>query len=717
MGLAALTSMMGVPTALPAAHTPEEIAAQQAQVDLLKDRTLALAELAKKDADLKKQVAAEEEGKKHADAMRKEREAVDRLRDSAIAGAAAQEILARSTGKGTAISIEAAAAAENERKNIELAAEMKRIATDAKLSPRDIAENEAYRQANAELTRQAQLRDQVGKATETLGKKIDDFAEQSKNLLATLDAQAAGHSKVSREQQEQLNKLDELKRSLAEAKKAYDTLAEGPEKKLAGADLAAKEGVIAGLETQTRGTVLPRMAAVAFDEELQKVREHLKEAADPSPWEKTQVKIDELARTAGEYRGQIEKIGAAMHAADTAGEFQKLINRAQELAIVSAELATASPYATIAGEVAKLAAGFHYSATEAAAVRAELIAIQQQEEINKGFAAADALNAGGSRMLALRQQLAGLGQFRSLDPNAMAAVQLEMQNIREEMDKIALKTGDAEAGFQAWLDTLRVVESEGQFVFNELSQASKGAEDNAAKTLVDIVENYHRSHTKLIKELESMWERFFGGLMEKAVSHGLDKLVAGIPGLGPKAQPAGIPGLAGGPPLVGGQIAQSSNVTALTANTQALIALTAKISAGGGGLGVLGLGSGAGAGAAAAAPDISDLPSFTNAASAMSFPMMAEGGFASPGSTFISGEAGAEEVTLGTDGGARITPLGVKTGGDTTHYYDMRGAVVTDDLIRKADAAQMMSATEQRSVARAVSMSQDIARRGGTPTR
>jgi hypothetical protein len=76
----------------------------------------------------------------------------------------------------------------------------------------------------------------------------------------------------------------------------------------------------------------------------------------------------------------------------------------------------------------------------------------------------------------------------------------------------------------------------------------------------------------------------------------------------------------------------------------------------------------------------------------------ANGGDATPGSRFISGESGAEEVDLDGRGGAHITPASGATagGGDSHHYYDMRGAVVTDDLMTKAQAAASFRASEGR---------------------
>jgi len=100
-------------------------------------------------------------------------------------------------------------------------------------------------------------------------------------------------------------------------------------------------------------------------------------------------------------------------------------------------------------------------------------------------------------------------------------------------------------------------------------------------------------------------------------------------------------------------------------------------------------------------------------AGASEIPFFAEGGDATPGSTFISGESGAEQVDLDHSGGAHITPLGFSSAknGDTHNYYDLHGAVVTDDLMRKADAARMMAHTKMQAVGEAVANMSEIQRR------
>jgi hypothetical protein len=89
-------------------------------------------------------------------------------------------------------------------------------------------------------------------------------------------------------------------------------------------------------------------------------------------------------------------------------------------------------------------------------------------------------------------------------------------------------------------------------------------------------------------------------------------------------------------------------------------------------------------------------------------PGRASGGSVSSGMSYLVGEQGPELFTPGSSGG--ITPNG-GWGGNTYHNYDMRGAVVTDELVRKAELASAMRFTEGRSVARSVAASAQLAAR------
>jgi len=82
----------------------------------------------------------------------------------------------------------------------------------------------------------------------------------------------------------------------------------------------------------------------------------------------------------------------------------------------------------------------------------------------------------------------------------------------------------------------------------------------------------------------------------------------------------------------------------------------------------------------------------------------AAGGPVSGGYSYLVGESGPEIFTPGSSGA--ITPNSALRG--HTVYQDFRGAVVTDDLLRKADGARMAMLAENRAVARAVSTVGDL---------
>jgi hypothetical protein len=258
------------------------------------------------------------------------------------------------------------------------------------------------------------------------------------------------------------------------------------------------------------------------------------------------------------------------------------------------------------------------------------------------------------------------GTFRAGAEGAAAYAGAMRHLVDEEIraDAASKRATDGLHGF--WLE-LQQGEASGKFAFSFASTMFKDFEDGIAKTVL-ATRNQHY-------ELRRMWENYFKGLEEMALKFALSKSFASLAKLG---TPSAGGGTAGG-----------------------IAGLLAKLfSAFGGG------GAGGGAAPPAAAGGFGGM--------AGDIPLMAEGGDVTPGSSFISGEAGAERVDL-TRGGAHITPLG-GAGGSTVHNYDLRGAVVTDELLRKAEGAQMMRASEERSVARSVSMQNEIAKRS-RPTR
>jgi hypothetical protein len=263
--------------------------------------------------------------------------------------------------------------------------------------------------------------------------------------------------------------------------------------------------------------------------------------------------------------------------------------------------------------------------------------------------------------------------------------------LEERMQKLLERSTDASAGMRAFLIQLQIDSSQdARFVFDALMSATKGFEDTATHSIVSILETHKNQHLKLIHELRSMWESYFSGLAEMALKHGLEKALSPLLNK--------LPGWLGGDK----DAAAAGNTSALVANTHALMMLAAKMGVGGGvGFGIPGVGGGGGGASVGGGLDTGGQVG-----------MFAEGGYASPGSSFITGEAGmAEGVSLDRAGGARITPLGGKASGDTHNHFHMEGSVVTEELVRRAEMASAMAHTEGRSVARAVSMNQEISRR------
>jgi hypothetical protein len=261
------------------------------------------------------------------------------------------------------------------------------------------------------------------------------------------------------------------------------------------------------------------------------------------------------------------------------------------------------------------------------------------------------------------------GTFRSGAEGA-AAYAGAMRHVTEEEEKALAGSRKAADGLHAFWMELQQGEASGKFAFSFASDAFKGLDDGIAKTILATRNQHH--------ELKLMWQNYFKSLEEMAIKFALSKSFASLANLG-------SPNAGGGAGAAGG-----------------LAGLLAKL---------FGMGSGASGGAAAttaAAGAGGDMGMFAG--------FFAEGGDVSPGSSFISGEAGAEKVNLDSRGGAHITPLGGKGGGDTHYHFDQRGAVVTEDLVRRAEAAQMIHTSSQQAVAQSVSMSQEIAKRS-RPTR
>ena len=696
-----------------------------------------------KNAQLQATIDAKEAGMRHEEQLRSEIEAIQRLGATSTAAAASAELLAASTGKGTTASIQAAAAAEAQKKILDAQAEANTKLFAGTHQP--VGQDKSVQAALADyavLERRNALTEQAAKAVEEFNRKLGAQGTHDNERIAALEEEADAHDRVATAQARELATLVPLQQNLQQLKDLYASLpaadkrapsigppataAQGFAQQLAR-DISAAQSSLQGETEKINKVINPKIETAAFSEEMQKVKEEMASlsGAEISPWAKIDAEVKHLTtdlHLLPEQVAQLRQALTGLQNVKIGAEFEKLGIQIKEEQASFAALSSGSPFAKIDAEVIKLNRTLGATPAQLALIRDGLIAIQSAQNAGKAFEAADVLNAGGARMLELRQQMDALSRASAtgrtdegtpLSADAIAAVRLEMQNIAAEEDKILLKTGGISEGIKAWGDELQAIKSEGEDVFALLSQASKSFEDDAAKSVLNILDRQRDEHHKAIEELRKMWSGYFNSLAEMAMKQQLARLLAPLgkaitgplsgnqqqaaPNLAPTA-PGSLTGLGAFLPKPGVSVGSATLSTAGTmlqsAATQLEMAASAlrssAMSAGGAvsGSGIPGIGGGM-------------------------IPFMAEGGDATPGSSFVSGESGAEQVDLDRSGGAHITPLGFSSAksGDTVHYYDQRGAVVTDDLMRKADMARAMAHTKMQAVGEAVANMSEIQRR------
>jgi hypothetical protein len=351
-------------------------------------------------------------------------------------------------------------------------------------------------------------------------------------------------------------------------------------------------------------------------------------------------------------------------------------------------------------------------------------------QLNMAAQAYDAAMTAQDKYKLGKQELELLVAKGLIDQNAQTAAmaQLDQQlvkaassahKLQEEMQKMLERSDDAAAGVKAYGLQLQINAAEnGKFTYDVLTASTKGAEDEATKSLFAILEEQRGGHLKLIHDLEAMWSSYFKNLATMGMKQGMDKLLAPLGkaisgGMKPQTDPltrapakgaAGIFGSIFGQTKPGASATGAATLTSAgtilhTAAAALLSAATALRASAAGGLGGGASASGSAGPFGGVANDI-----------AGTIPFFAAGGDATPGSSFVSGEAGAEEVDLDRSGGAHITPLGVSqaSNGETHHHYDMRGSIVTDDVMRRTEAAAAIKASEGRMLSSMPAMQREI---------
>lgn len=270
-----------------------------------------------------------------------------------------------------------------------------------------------------------------------------------------------------------------------------------------------------------------------------------------------------------------------------------------------------------------------------------------------------------------------------------------LRKLNEELIKAASNSTSAAAGVKAFYLQLQIDAAQnGKFAFDFLSQGVKGFEDTFTKSLT-LVSRNSREHTI---EIRRMWSELFTSLEDQALKFALNKSIAAVLGqvanssigksigsaLGIGGSATGTASLqaAGTTLLTAGTTLVASGATLTAASTTLLSAATA-----------LAAGAAGGTGSA-------DFASLFN-----SLIPHAAGGDVTPGQGYLVGEQGPEPF-FPTSGGT-ILPHSALGGSQQTTYIDARGADASvEQRIHRA-----MLASEDRAVARSVTMNTEIGKR------
>ncbi len=274
--------------------------------------------------------------------------------------------------------------------------------------------------------------------------------------------------------------------------------------------------------------------------------------------------------------------------------------------------------------------------------------------------------------LLLKQELIDQTAFTA----AMQKAREELAQTSDKLEMLLKKTGDASAGFQAFMLQLQKdANRDGAFVFDILNKGLDGFENNLVQTLTGG---------------KAEWRKYFEELAQMALKFELNKLIAG--GLG---KLGGIFGAAGN-----GAVTQAAATQQVTAGTLMQAAAAQQLTAA-----TIMASSGIGAAAGAAASEATTAAANFGGA-------LASGGDLTPGMNYVVGEQGPEPLSVDASGKAFISPhssLSASGGGGSTHnhYYDLRGA--DPAVVQRLVAA--LPQVEERAVARAVATSSEVSRR------
>jgi|HubBroStandDraft_6_1064221.scaffolds.fasta_scaffold00599_17 septal ring factor EnvC (AmiA/AmiB activator) len=275
--------------------------------------------------------------------------------------------------------------------------------------------------------------------------------------------------------------------------------------------------------------------------------------------------------------------------------------------------------------------------------------------------------------------------------------------MQEELQKLLERSTEASAGIQAFFKQLQIDAAEnGKATFSILNEGLKGFEDETTKAIFTGKTNWEDMFRSMAESaFKFMEQKEIAGLFQMISGTGSGKSLGAIFGIGqgqqgpapalPPTAPGSLTGLGalvgGGATGTGPQLAAAATtlqtgsttlITAATALQAAALSLetSSATSGAGGGSGIIG--------------DLTD-------SGALGLPGFASGTDDAPGGLAWVGEQGPELLNL--PGGSSVRPAGsLRSSGGDSHYYDMRGAVVTEELMRKADFARAMQAARPQMI-------------------
>jgi hypothetical protein len=288
-------------------------------------------------------------------------------------------------------------------------------------------------------------------------------------------------------------------------------------------------------------------------------------------------------------------------------------------------------------------------------------------------------------------------QFKAAEQQLAEQTGKNVDELQKKLETFLKHSQSAADGARAFFTQLEIDSSQnGKMAFELLNSGLKGFEDEL---------------TKAVFEGKAKWKDLFRSMSEEAFKFTLQKDIAGlfhaISGTGIGKSLSGLFPQQGTSAGSGASLAAAAGTLQSGSTTLMAAATTLQAAA----LSLQAHGAEGDISGAAGEGDISGAAGggFDESFVSSDAPGFASGTDSAPGGLAWVGEQGPELMNL--PGGTSVTPSSSLRSGGDTHYYDMRGSVVTDDLLRKADFARAMRAARPGIIGEAVANFSEIQKR------